>query len=161
MSTKKPSDALGLAPIASELSPASASLVPWRSRRSLSVGEKRLTEEEQRQLLTIDIIAVKGRFGATKIEQIHRHGAQAFSEGLAAIYEIKDQAGRSQEHQQVVDAFMARQVQLLAQHELGVVDASATNIGEVVYRSVEPPPPPPPPPMRRVGLVERLFGTWE
>ena len=163
MTTKAEPNVLELASQVSDLSAAGTSLMPRRDRWELIEGEKQITEQERGELLIIDINAVKGCYAVTKIEQIVRHSARAYDEALSAIIEIKEQPGRSEQHQAYVDAFAKLQVQLLVKHELEVIDASMINIGAVARRSSEwppsRPPAPPNPPKRHVGLLERFFGS--
>jgi len=113
--------------------------------------------------LAIDIISTKARFGASKIGEIHQHASLTFDETTSFIVEIKDRSGRSQQHQAYADQFSERQIQLLAQHLLGVVDVSATGIGVEIHRPPYPPPEPEPPlePKRRAGFLQRLLGSGE
>jgi len=153
MARKKDDNVLALTPLASNSSAATnTGLVPRNSFRALTRDEERLIEEDRKQQLAIEIRAAKGRLGMSKIAEVHKHAELTFDEAAGFIVEIKDRPGRSPQLQAYVEQFSERQIQLLAQHLLGVVDVSATGIGMEVHRD------PYPPPERRAGFLERLFG---
>ena len=156
MTKRRADNTLALTPLASDFG-TTISLAPWSSRWALTEDEKRLNEEARMQQLAIEAIAAKARFGASKVGEIHQHASLTFDETVGFVMEVKDRPGRSQQHQAYIDEFTERQVQLLAQHSLGVVDVGATSIGLEVHRDVYSPPGS----RRRAGFLQRLFGGRE
>lgn len=140
MTRKKTDNVLALAPLRSDFgSTADTSLVPWSARKPLNRREKQMIEEVHRQDLAIDLETQQARFGMTMMRRIHEHGAVSFSEATEFIMDIKEDSGRSEEHQAYIDQFSLRQIQLLAQQTLAVIDISTTGIGIEVHRSPYPP----------------------
>jgi hypothetical protein len=155
MTKRRNDNVLALPPLRSDFgTTANTSLVPWSARKSLNKNEKRLIESAHEQWLTIDIIATKARFGTRMIGEIHKHGSLTFDEATSFIVDIKDQPGRSQQHQAYIDQFSERQIQLLAQQALAAIDVSATGIGVEIHRDPHPPDEPEP----RPGFLQRVFG---
>ena len=156
MATKKTDNILALAPLPSGFDTAtSVSLAPWNSRRPRNQDEKRLIDEAYKRQLAMNIIGTQERFGESKIAEIHRHASQVFDETTGFILEVKDQPGRSPQHQACVEQFCLRQVQLYAQQSFALIDVGATGIALEVHRD----PYPPPEPERRHGFLERLLGS--
>ena len=157
MTRKKNDNVLGLAPLTSDFSTTSASLVPWSSGWPLIKDEARLIEEARKQRLAIAIIDSKARFGASRIGEIHQHASRTFDEATSFIKEIEGRSGRSQQHQAVIKQYSERQIQLLAQHSLAVTEVSAADIGMEIHRS----PYPSLKPERRIGFLQRLLGDGQ
>lgn len=156
MTRKKENNVLALAPLTSDFgSTADTSLVPWSSRKPLNKQEKQLIEVSHEQRLVIDLITTKARFGMSMIGEIHEHGSLTFDEATSFIMEVKERPGRSQLHQAYIDQFSERQIQLLAQQTLAVIDVSATGVGVEVHQS------PYPPLEQHVGFLARLLGERE
>ena len=152
MTRKKGNNVLALPPLRSDFgTTADTSLVPWSARKPVTKREKQVIEVAREQWLVIDLTATKARFGDSMIGEIHKHGSLTFDEATSFIMEIKENPGRSQLHQAYIDQFSERQIQLLAQQSLAVIDVSATGIGVEVHRPLYPPEPP-------VGLLQRLLG---
>jgi hypothetical protein len=152
MTRKKTDNVLALPPLRSDFgSTADTSLVPWSAREPLNRREKRMIEEVHRQDLAIDLEAQQARFGISMMRRIHEHGAVSFSEATEFLMDIKEDSDRSQEHQAYIDQYILRQVQLLAQQTLAVIDITTTNIGVEVHR------PPYPPPQAPAGLLAWLL----
>lgn len=157
MAKKKNDNVLALAPLSSDLNMTHGGLQAWNRRWEPTEGERQLTEEARTQQRAIDVIATKARFAESKVGEIHQHAIQVFDETNSLIMEAKERPGRSAQHQAYMDQFSERQVQLLAQHSLGLVEVSATGIGAEVHRSPYPPPEKPKP-AKRPGLLQRLLG---
>ena len=156
MTKRKSDNILALAPLKSDLNAATnVSLAPWNSRRPRGHEERRLIDEARKRQLAMDIIGTQARFGISQIAEIHRHASLIFDETSGFILEVKDQPGRSPQHQAYVDQFSERQVQLLAQTSLAMSDVGATSIGVEIHQS----PYPPDEPERRHGFLKRLLGS--
>ena len=156
MTGKTGENVLALARLKTEFGPTTeAGLVPWDDREPLSRMENELIAVSREQRLAISLIAAKARFGTGMISLIHMQGSVTFDKTTRFIMEIKDDAGRSQQHQAYVDQFSERQIQLLAQEVLAVIDVGAASIGQEIHRSAYPPPR-----AVRRGLLARLFG-WD
>lgn len=154
MTRKKIDNPLALSPLASSSgSIADSSLAPWHMRRGPTDDQKRLIETDKTQRLVINLTAAKACLGANMIGTIHRHGAETFANTTECIMEIRQQQGRSRQHQAYIDQFSERQTQLLAQHMLAAIQTSAIEIGAEMHND-----PSQPKPARRAGLLERLFG---
>jgi hypothetical protein len=161
MARRKDNNVLGLAPPSSDFGSVGTEIVPWGSRWEMSKEDERINQEAQLHRRAIEIIESKVRLGTFKIGEIHQHAMQTFEETTSFIVEIKDQAGRSQQHQAYIDQYSERHIQLLAQHLMGITDVGATAVGKEVYRSPYPPPEPEPkpiPPPPRRGLLGWLIG---
>lgn len=132
------------------------SLVPWGgSSQALTKQEERILETGGEQQLVSAVFNAKAIFGQSKIKEIHEHGTLLFDETVSFVMDVKERSGRSREHQGYIDHFTARQIALLDQHMLKLIDISVTAIAHQVYLS----PYPPPEPESRPGFLARLFGT--
>lgn len=152
MSKKKTDNVLALPPLKSETGGRTGtSLTLQNTRDALDRREKRIIEESHTQDLVIDLRTQQARFAMTMIGMIHEHGSMTFSEATEMIMDVKDNSDRSQEHQAYIDQFSLRQIQLLAQETLAMIDVVATTIGEEVHRSPDDPARQP------VGLLAQLL----
>lgn len=152
MSKKKTDNVLALPPLKSETgSGTGTSLLLRTTRDATNRLEKRIIEESHTQDLVIDLRAEQARFAMTMIGRIHEHGSITFSEATEMIMDVKDNVDRSQEHQAYIDQFSLRQIQLLAQETLAMIDVVATTIGGEVHRSPDDLSREP------VGLLARLL----
>jgi hypothetical protein len=152
MTRKKENNVLALPPLKSDFgSTADTSLVPWSDRKPINRQEKKLVAVSHEQRLVAELVALKGKYAMTLIGQIHQHGSLTFDESTGFIMDIKEHPGRSEEHQAFIDQFSLRQIQLLAQQTLAVIDVSATGVGVEVHRSPYPLP-------EEGGFLVRLFG---
>ncbi len=114
---------------------------------SLSPGQvrtrdqRRIEEEFEKQVLVQRAIAAKGVVAATQIGLVHDHVNREFDNTVGAIIARKAET-RTPEHQVYYSAFTEQQIPMLARHLIGVVEVTATRIGEEVHRSVYPAPLP-------------------
>ena len=128
-------------------------LVSWPGpNRTLSKLAKGIIETGREQQLAEAVLSAKFRFAQIKIGELHEHGALVFDRTTDFIMGIKEQSGRSREHQAYIDHFTARKIALLDQHLLKLDDAGATAIAHQAYL----PPYPEPEPER--GFWDRVFG---
>lgn len=152
--TSKRKNANPLDPLHSGLT--TTSLVLWGgASQALKKQEERILETGREQQLVSAVFNAKAIFGQSKIKEIHEHGTLLFDETVSFVMDIKERSGRSREHQGYIDHFTARQIALLDQHMLKLIDISVTAIAHQVYLSPYPLPEPEP----RPGLLARLFGT--
>jgi hypothetical protein len=130
------------------------SLTPFQANRKLARAERKVIAEFHKEQLIMDATAKKTIYGETKIGELHQHTAAEFDGTVGFILGIKNEPGRTVEHQAYIDAFSHRQVQMLAGHLSGALDIGATNIGIEVQRSLffadEE---------ERRGFFARLFGV--
>lgn len=128
------------------------SLLPSGSSASLTRRQRGVLEEGRTQRLVIDATRGKAQHAHEALRTIHEHAEATFAEATGAILAIKNQPGRTREHQAIVEDFTGRNVQLLSNHLHGVIAVSARNVAEIVDLSLYPPPEPPP------GLFKKLLG---
>lgn len=128
---------------------------PATPARSLSKDEQRVCDEWNKQMLVIDSQTDKTTFGTTKIGEIHRHGTLTFHESVAYVLDLKSEAA-NKEHQNYMDEFTKRQLQMLGRHVLGAIEVGSSHIGAEIHRPLYPEPEPETPEPR--SLWQRLFG---
>jgi len=134
--TKRNESVLGLAPLAPPTGlSTNGHLAPFSPGRALTKDQRRILEEWHKETLVIDTTAAKTVFGMSKIAEIHQHASIKFDETVDYILAVKEEE-HSREHQQYVDEFSTRQIQLLAKHLLGAIEVGGTNIGIEIHRSL-------------------------
>lgn len=152
MSTKhtKGEDVLGLTSI--DLPhPLQTGIVPFgQPNRALTREEKRISEECEREMLIIEGQREKTKFGTTAIGDIRDHSSFVFQDTVVAIAE-RQREMRGHEFEAYLVEFNRLNVQGCARNLLGAAEVGATNIGAMIFLSLDLPP-------EQLSLWKRLFG---
>jgi hypothetical protein len=151
MTSKKPDNPFGLAPIAPL--PALNSNDYWLARRpaEMTRHERAIRAEWQTQMLVVEAQKAKTIFAEYLISDIHECAATIFTQTATAIWATKETV-QNPELKGYVDAFCHRQIQLAGRHMEHATVFGGENILAEIQRSprVEPPKP---------SLWQRLFGN--
>lgn len=146
---RKTESVLGLAPL-EMASPFHTGLVPYAQERTLTREEQRVTNEFDRQKLVIEAQREKTKLGIGAIGEIRDHASMVFQDTGISIF-VRQQEVLGSEIESYVTEFNRLNMQGLAHDLLAATNVGSTNIGTVIYKSLDLPPEPP-------SLWKRLFG---
>jgi hypothetical protein len=124
-------------------------LVPLGGGHSLTRDERRVETELHKQLIVMQATAIKGIYGRSQIEEVHKHAAVGYDETAEYIVTLRNTA-RGKDHELYVNQFCDVQMKALARHTLGMVEVIATHIGYEANRSLYPEP---------LGFWGRVLGS--
>lgn len=121
--------------------------------------EKEIIDLSAEQSTVMKHTTALAQQGITLVGSIQQHGSQVFDETSAFIIDVKQQPNRDAEHQSYIDQFSERQIQMLAQQVLGIMEVGAVGIGMEVHRSLYPEyPKRDQQPDEKKGFFKRVFG---